>query len=100
MDRVVEPLVGGFTIRTARSGRLLVCVEKGESHRLICRSGDGDRTWNNWEERMPMDENAYGIARRETNGGGSWVELLIVPVDRPYKTAQQARYENELKEVG
>jgi hypothetical protein len=89
-------ICGGFTYRRIRSGRLMCEVQTGNTHRISMRLGIGDRTWDNWENQRPEDPDAFGIARHETNGGGAWVELLILPLDGKYKTAQQALYESEL----
>jgi hypothetical protein len=94
-----DRLCGGFTIRHTKSGRLMCEALDGTSHKIIIYGGGGDRSWNGWNDRMPLDEKAFGIATPESRGGGMWTELLIVPVDGAYKTAQQVRYEDDIMEV-
>jgi len=89
-------LCGGFEIRRAKSGRLLCEVTAGATHRISMKFGAGDRSWNNWTDRIPDGVGAFGIARPESNGGGCWVELLILPLDGNYKTLAQQNYESEV----
>ena len=89
-------ICGGFEIRRAKSGRLLCEVQAGATHRISMRMGAGDRSWNNWVDRIPDGTNAFGIARPESNGGGCWVELLILPLDGNYRTLAQKNYEAEV----
>lgn len=92
----VRSLCGGFEIRRAKSGRLMCEVKVGASHRINMKYGAGDRSWNNWVDRIPDGTNAFGIARPESNGGGCWVELLILPIDGNYRTLSQRNYEQEV----
>ena len=93
----MRSICGGFEIRRAKSGRLLCEVKVGASHRISMKFGAGDRSWNNWADRIPDGVGAFGIARPESNGGGCWVELLILPIDGNYRTLSQMNYEQEVK---
>jgi hypothetical protein len=92
----VRSVCGGFEIRRAKSGRLMCEVLVGASHRISMKMGAGDRSWNNWTDRIPDGTGAFGIARPESNGGGCWVELLILPLDNRYRTLSQQNYESEV----
>jgi hypothetical protein len=92
----VRSVCGGFEIRRAKSGRLMCEVLAGATHRISMKMGAGDRSWNNWVDRIPDGTTAFGIARPESNGGGCWVELLILPLDGLYRTISQQNYENEV----
>jgi hypothetical protein len=92
----VRSVCGGFEIRRAKSGRLLCEVKVGATHRISMRYGSGDRSWDNWVDRIPDGVGAFGIARPESNGGGCWVELLILPLDNRYRTLSQKNYESEV----
>jgi hypothetical protein len=92
----VRSICGGFEIRRAKSGRLMCEVLVGASHRISMKMGAGDRSWNNWVDRIPDGTTAFGIARPESNGGGCWVELLILPLDEKYRTLSQKNYEQEV----
>jgi len=92
----VRSICGGFEIRRAKSGRLMCEVLVGASHRISMKYGAGDRSWNNWVDRIPDGTTAFGIARPESNGGGCWVELLILPIDGNYRTLSQKNYEQEV----
>jgi hypothetical protein len=92
----VRSICGGFEIRRAKSGRLMCEVKVGATHRISMKYGAGDRSWNNWIDRIPDGTTAYGIARPESNGGGCWVELLILPLDNRYGTLSQKNYEQEV----
>jgi hypothetical protein len=89
-------ICGGFEIRRSKSGRLMCEVKVGASHRISMKMGAGDRSWNNWVDRIPDGTTAFGIARPESNGGGCWVELLILPLDGNYRTLSQRNYEQEV----
>jgi hypothetical protein len=92
----VRSICGGFEIRRSKSGRLMCEVQVGASHRISMKLGAGDRSWNNWIDRVPDGTTAFGIARPESNGGGCWVELLILPIDGEYRTLSQKNYEQEV----
>ena len=89
-------ICGGFELRRTKAGRLMCEVKVGATHRLSMKAGAGDRSWNNWADRIPDGVGAFGIARPESNGGGCWVELLILPLDGNYRTLAQQNYESEV----
>ena len=89
-------ICGGYNIRASKAGRLMCEVLPGATHRISMKMGAGDRSWNNWVDRIPDGTTAFGIARPESNGGGCWVELLILPLDGNYRTLAQKNYEAEV----
>lgn len=93
---------GGFEYFMTRNRREAVRLLHGTGWlaQLVC--GEGSRSWNNWEDRMPVGDNVLSIAAAVSRGGGMWWELSVVPV-LGYMTAEQVQYQqavDDWTEVG
>ena len=75
----------GWSISTTKRGRKIIRLSKGNHKICTIFSGNGDRSWNNWEEYQKMlahsavIDNVLSMAFKDSNGGGCWIEVHIFP---------------------
>mgnify|MGYP001392288802 CR=1 FL=1 len=93
---------GNFTTPCAarefitKKGRQAIQIMSGNTHELYFQSGCGDRSWNEWDERRPIN-GLFADAAATSNGGGCWTEVIIMPAGVEVITSFQQAYIDELK---
>jgi len=80
---------------TTKKGRQACRITEGDTHTFWMQSGSGDRSWNDWASRRPANA-LYANAVRTSNGGGCWIEIIIMESDKDQVTSEQQAYLDEL----
>lgn len=80
-----------------RKGREAIKIEKGDTHTISLYSGSGDRSWCDWDDRMPVNA-MFADATATSNGGGCWYECIIMPKGVQEISTEEAEYMEEIGE--
>ena len=78
-----------------KKGRNAIKIDLGISHTIKIKYGSGDKSWGNWDKRKLVNA-FYAEAVRNSNGGGCWVEVIIMEVGKEIITTEQASYMEDL----
>lgn len=90
-----EPLPCHAYEFTTKKGRKAIRIIEGDTHTYYLRHGEGDTSWDGWYERRPVNA-MFARATRESNGGGCWLEVVIMEKGVQAITAEQKEYMDEL----
>lgn len=90
-----KPVACKATAFTTKKGRQAYRIEEGDTHTFWIKPGSGDRSWNNWGTRRPVNA-LYANAVRTSNGGGCWTEVIIMVSDKDPITSEQQAYLDEI----
>ena len=92
---------GNFTTPCAvrefmsKIGREAIQIMSGNTHEFSFHSGCGDRSWNEWADRRPVN-GVFADAAPTSNGGGCWSEISIMPAGLEVITSFQQACMDEL----
>lgn len=79
-----------------RKGREAIRISNGNSHNFHLYGSSGDRNWQNWSKRRPVNA-VFSKAVATSNGGGCWLECWVMEANKEIVTAEQAEYIGEIE---